>query len=77
MIPDSLHAQLIAHHAAIGAHAEPEVAPLVATVASGAVPVEVRELPAQRLAVEGAVEGGAAGHGCWVEGGGGYVGGGR
>lgn len=41
-----------------------------------AVAVEVGEFPAEGVAVEGFVEGGAAGEGCWEEGGGEGFGGG-
>lgn len=39
MILDDAHSLRVAHHAAVRAHAEPEVAPLVAAVADGAVAV--------------------------------------
>lgn len=57
---------------AVGAHAEPEVAPVLRARVGAAVAVDVVELAAEGLAVEGGVEGGAAGEGGWVEGVGGY-----
>lgn len=46
----------------LGAHAEPKIVPVVGATAQLSVPVYVVEVAAQRGAVEGAVEGCAAGH---------------
>ena len=59
---------VVVHQPPVGAHAEPEVAPLLGAVADAAVAVDVGELAAEGLAVEGGVEGFAAGHGFGVEG---------
>lgn len=44
------------------AHAKPEIVPIFRTGAYVTVTVEIVELPAKAVAVEGRVEGGAAGH---------------
>lgn len=74
MLPNLPLALVVVHVPSIRAHAEPELRPLLAAVAHGAVAVEVVELAAEGLAVEGGVEGGAAGDGGGVEVGGGYEG---
>ena len=67
MLLDLALLPLLPHRAAVRAHAEPEIRPLVRAAPHAAVPVQVRELAAKRLAVEGGVEGGAAGHAGGVE----------
>jgi len=60
MLPDEL--LLLFRRVGFGAHAEPEVGPVLGTGAEGAVPVDGVELAAEGLAVECGVEGGPAGH---------------
>jgi len=52
---------LITHKAPISPDAPPELSPFITTAPQTAVPVDVGELPTERSAVEGGVEGGAAG----------------
>ena len=72
MLPNPLLPLFIAQKPSIRLHAEPELVPLFAAVAEGAVAVDVVELAAEGLAVEGGVKGGLAGDCGREEGGGGY-----